>query len=45
MATATIGHMDNFDQSLEDIEAYLERVELFFDANETKNKDKVAILY
>ena len=44
MATATVGHMDKFDPATEDIEAYLERVELFFIANKTEEADQVAVL-
>ena len=45
MATAkSVGHMDKFDPATENIDVYLERVELFFAANKTEDADKVTIL-
>ena len=44
MATNTIGSLAEFKPESEKIEAYLERVQLFFDANGIKDDKKVAVL-
>ena len=44
MATTTIGTLTEFKPESEKIEAYLERVQLFFDANTIKEDKQVAVL-
>ena len=44
MATTTIGILTEFKPESEKIEAYLERVQLFFDANTIKEDKQVAVL-
>ena len=44
MATSTVGSLAEFKPDSERIEAYLERVQLFFDANGIKDDKQVAIL-
>ena len=44
MATSTVGSLAEFKPDSERIEAYLERVQLFFDANGIKDDKQVTIL-
>ena len=44
MATSTIGSLTEFKPESEKIEAYLERVQLFFDVNNIKDDKQVAVL-
>ena len=44
MATTTIGTLTEFKPESEKIEAYLERVQLFFDANTIEEDKQVAVL-
>ena len=44
MATTTIGTLTEFKSESEQIEAYLERVQLFFDANTIEEDKQVAVL-
>ena len=44
MATGTIGSIQEFDADAESVTAYLERVELFMDANEVTADKRVAVL-
>ena len=44
MATAVIGKLDSFKEGDEKITEYLERVELYFDANDIKEEKKVPVL-
>ena len=44
MAARSIGHMDPFDENIEDWCTYCERLEQFFDANDIKDPKKVSSL-
>ena len=44
MAVSTIGSLAEFKPESEKIEAYLDRVQLFFDTNGIKDDKKVAVL-
>ena len=44
MATAVIGKLDSFKEGEEKITEYLERVELYFDANDIEDEKKVPVL-
>ena len=44
MATTTIGTLTEFKPESEKIKAYLERVQLFFDANTIAEDKQVAVL-
>ena len=43
MAVVQFGHLEPFDADEESIAAYLERVELYFTANETPEEKRVAV--
>ena len=41
---ARLGHINEFDSEKETISAYLERVEMFFQANDVKTEKRVPVL-
>ena len=44
MSRHFLGHLDEFKSGIENITTYLERVDLFFAANEVPDDNKVAVL-
>jgi 5-hydroxyisourate hydrolase-like protein (transthyretin family) len=44
MRMARLSHINEFDSEKETISAYLERVEMFFQANDVKTEKRVPVL-